>query len=164
MAMGSQELTDLYKKILVPHAGTKAGDKALEHASKIAKSEKAEMTLLHIVEHIPIPPSLTFSYERKELAKDLKKVKDELKNEMFTVLDSKAERLRKQGLHVTVKVLHGYPDEEITRIANENHFDIVIMAKRRKLPGLKAILKLGSVSRKVLERVHCPVLLIDGTK
>lgn len=154
----------MYKKILVPHAGTNAGDKALEHAKEIAKKHDSKITILHVVENIPIPPTITFSYERKELAKDLKQARNELKREMYKSLDAKAKKLRNQGVATTVKVIHGYPDEEITRIANENDFDIVVMAKRRKLPGLKAILKLGSVSRKVLERIPCPVLLIDGTK
>ena len=30
----------MYKSILVPHAGTKAGDKALEHAEIITKKKK----------------------------------------------------------------------------------------------------------------------------
>ena len=162
--MLSEDPGEMYKNILVPHAGTKAGDKALEHASKLARDGKAKMTILHVVEHIPIPPTLTFSIERRELAKDLRKARDEIKKDMQMMLDSKAEKLRKQGIQIFVKVLHGYPDEEITRIANDGDFDIVVMAKRRKLPGIRAILKLGSVSRKVLERIPCPILLIDGAK
>ncbi len=159
-----QVVYNLYKKILVPHAGTNAGNKALEHAKEIAKKHDSKITILHIVENIPIPPKITFSIERKELAKDLKQARNELKKKMHNTLDIKAEKFRNQGISTTVKVLHGYPDEEITRIANENDFDLVVMAKHRKLPGLKAILKLGSVSRKVLERISCPVMLIDGEK
>ena len=154
----------MYENILVPHAGTTAGDKALEHASKIAMDNKAKLTVLHIVENIPIPPSLTFSIERKELAKDLKRARSELKKEMFERLDSKAKRLRKHGIAANVKVLHGYPDEEIVRIVESDKHDLVVMAKRKKLPGIKGILKLGSISRKILERIRCPVLLIDGEK
>jgi nucleotide-binding universal stress UspA family protein len=38
------------------------------------------------------------------------------------------------------------------------------MAKRRKLAGFKAILKLGSVSRKIIENTPCHVFLIDAEK
>ena len=79
-------------------------------------------------------------------------------------LTRQASSLKKDNMPVSVKVVHGYPDEEIIRIANECDYDLVIMAKRRKLPGLKAILQLGSVSRKVLERIYCPVMLINGEK
>ncbi len=42
----------MYKKILVPHAGTPAGDDALKHAVHTAKSSKAEILILHVVEDI----------------------------------------------------------------------------------------------------------------
>ena len=54
----------------------------------------------------------------------------------------------------------GIPEDEITQFA-KNH-QIVVMAKRRKLPGLKAILRLGSTSRKVIEKVSIPILLVDA--
>lgn len=153
-----------YKKILSPHAGSSAGDKALVHAAKIAKDNNAKLTILYVAESIPIPPSLTFSFERKEIAKEIKHARGEVKREMFKKLDAKAKKLRKQGITTSVKVIHGYPDEEIARVIHEGRYDLVVMAKRKKLPGVKAILKLGSVSRKVLEKVSCPVLLIDGVK
>ena len=154
----------MYKNILVPHAGTTAGNKALEHAKKIAKKHHSQITILHVVENIPIPPSIGFSYERKKWARDLQDARRELKIEMHKKLSRLANQIKKEDVSVTVKVVHGYPDEEIIRIANQNRYDIVIMAKRRKLTGFKAILKLGSISRKVLEKVSCPVLLIDGEK
>jgi len=38
---------------------------------------------------------------------------------------------------------------------------LIVMSKRRKLKGMKKLLSLGSVSRKVVENVTCPVTLID---
>lgn len=154
----------MFKNILVPHAGTKAGDKALEHAVQIAKKHDSKITIIHIVENIPIPPSLTLAFGKTDLEKEMKQISDELENEMDRELNFKAEELRKQGIPTTIQILTGYPDQEIIRIINENNYDIIVMAKRRKLPGLKGILQLGSISRKVLERVSCPVLLIDGER
>jgi len=154
----------LYKNILVPHAGTTAGNKALAYAKEMAKKHQSKITLLHVVEKIHLPASIGFSYKRKAWAKDIQNAQKEMKNEMHEKLTELANRLKKEDISVAVKVIHGYPDEEIIRIIKENSFDTVIMAKRRKLPGLKAILQLGSVSRKVLERASCPVMLIDGAK
>ena len=154
----------MYKKILVPHAGTPAGNKALDHAEEMAKQHGSSVTILHVVENIPIPPSIGFNAERKRWAKELHDARRDLKIEMHKKLTTYANRLKKDGIKVSVKVVHGYPDEEIIRIANESGFDTVIMAKRRKLTGIKSILKLGSVSRKVLEKVPCPVMLIDGER
>jgi len=130
----------------------------------MAKKHQSKITLLHVVEKIHLPASIGFSYKRKAWAKDIQNAQKEMKNEMHEKLTELANRLKKEDISVAVKVIHGYPDEEIIRIIKENSFDTVIMAKRRKLPGLKAILQLGSVSRKVLERASCPVMLIDGAK
>ncbi|WKT58006.1 universal stress protein [Candidatus Nitrosotenuis chungbukensis] len=46
------------KNILVPHAGTLLGDKALSYAIKIAKLSGATVNILHSVEPIPGPPPL----------------------------------------------------------------------------------------------------------
>ena len=43
----------MYDKILVPHAGTPAGDLALKHAIHIAKSSSSEIILLHVIEDSP---------------------------------------------------------------------------------------------------------------
>ena len=154
----------MYRKILVPHAGTAAGNKALIHAKEMSKKHGSSVTILHIVENIPIPLSIGFSAERKKWAQELQTARREMKIEMHEKLTKQAVSLKKENIPVSVKIVHGYPDEEIIRIANENNYDIVIMAKRRKLPGLKAILKLGSISRKVLEKIQCPVMLIDGER
>lgn len=129
----------------------------------MAKKHQSQVTILHVVENIPIPPSLSLSSERRGgWAKELRAARREMKIEMHEKLSKLVKSFEKERISVTVKVLHGYPDEEIIRLANDKKHDIVIMAKRRKLPGIKAVLKLGSVSRKVLERIHCPVMLIDG--
>ena len=153
----------MYKKILVPHAGTQAGNKAVLHAKNMAKVHGAKLTILHIVEKIP-SPSMTFSHDRAELKKDIEIARREFRKEMDDKMQKIANDLKKENISAHVKVIEGYPDEEIIRIANGCNYDLVIMAKRRKLPGLKAILKLGSVSRKVLEKINCPVMLIDGDK
>ena len=153
-----------YKKILLSHAGTSAGNKALKHTEKLAKELKARVTILHVVEPIPIPPSISLSSESRQLGRELEKARRELKIEMHKKMESLAVNLRKQDIPTRVKVTHGFPDEEITRIAKEENYDFLIMAKRKKLPGIKGILKLGSISRKVLEKVSCPILLIDGEK
>ena len=154
----------MYRNILVPHAGTKAGNRAIDHAKKLAKIHDSKITILHVVEEIPTPPLVTFSIERKDWAKQLTVARREMEQEMHKKMDHLAQKLRSEDITTRVKVVLGYPEEEISRIANSEKFDVIIMAKRKKLPGFKAILKLGSVSRKVLEQITCPIMLIDGEK
>ena len=49
----------VYKKILVPHEGSPAGDLALDHAIHIAKSSASEIILLHVIEDFPNVPVLS---------------------------------------------------------------------------------------------------------
>lgn len=51
----------MYNTILVPHAGTSAGDIALKHAISAAKPSSAKIILLHVVEQIPRPPMFALS-------------------------------------------------------------------------------------------------------
>ena len=151
----------MYRNILVPHAGSGAGDEALKHAMGIAKDNNAKITVLHVVENIPIPLSLAH-YERKKVTDNLTQIRSEMKKEMGKQLDAKAAEFEKHGIEVNTVVVHGDPVDEIVRIAAAEKCDLIVMAKRKKLTGIMRMLKLGSVSRKVLERVSCPLLLIDG--
>ncbi len=60
----------MYKKILLPHTGTSAGDKALEHAIHLAKSSKAQIIILHVIEETHnVPVGLTMHYAQMESIK-----------------------------------------------------------------------------------------------
>ena len=61
-------------------------------------------------------------------------------------------------------VVVGDPAEIILDVIDQENVDLVVMAKRRKLKGVKKLLSLGSVSRKIVENSPCPILLIDVEK
>lgn len=70
----------MYNTILVPHAGTLAGDRALKHAIFAAKSSSAKITLLHVVEEIPHPPMFALvSSERKRLVKNIRNANEDMR-------------------------------------------------------------------------------------
>ncbi len=58
----------------------------------------------------------------------------------------------------------GSPADEILKIAKNEKVDLIVIAKRQKLKGIKKLFGLGSVSRKIVENVTCHVLLIDIEK
>ncbi|AFS81291.1 UspA domain-containing protein [Candidatus Nitrosopumilus koreensis AR1] len=151
----------MYKTILVPHGGTPAGDESLRHAMHLAKTDSAKIIVLHVVESIPIPPSFALSQsEREKLVNNIDDANKTIKQSMEKVLADKIEELGTETI-IEVKVVEGDAAEEILRIVLERDVDLIVMAKRRKLKGLKKLLSLGSVSRKIVEHVTCPVYLID---
>jgi len=156
----------MYKKILVPHAGTPAGDDALKHAVDIAKSSSAKITILHVVE------DYTYGYIgfqlhesevesiRRKLREEYRKMKAVMEKEML----KRVQFCNKNKIKSELKITTGLPEEEIIKLLKKQKMDLVVMAKRRKLPGLKKLLALGSVSRKIIELTSCPVLMIDIEK
>jgi nucleotide-binding universal stress UspA family protein len=152
----------VYKTILVPHAGTDAGDESLKHATHIAKSSGSKMIILHIIEEISHP--LTFALadsEREKLSSSIKEANESIRKDMEKQMQKKIEKIKKEGIPVQVRVVTGNAAEHIIAMVKENRVDLVVMSKRRKLKGVKKLLTLGSVSRKVVENVTCPVMLID---
>lgn len=152
----------MYKTILVPHAGTEAGDEALKHAIHIAKGSSAKIIILHIIEEISHP--LTFALadsEREKLRSSIKEANESIRKDMEKEMQKKHERCKKEGIPMEIRVVTGNAAEHITNLVKEKAVDLIVMAKRRKLKGVKKFLTLGSVSRKVVESVACPVLLID---
>ncbi|MGD8431765.1 MAG: universal stress protein [Nitrosopumilaceae archaeon] len=155
----------MFKKILVPHAGTLEGDIALDHAIKLAQLCSSEITILHVIEDLPTMPVLYIhAVQAKKIKDEIKRVIKEMKKVMETEMNKKIEKCEKNKVPSYLKISSGFPDEEIQRIVENQKIDLVVMAKRRKLKGFKKLLRLGSVSRKVAENTSCPVLLIDVEK
>ena len=155
----------MYKKILVPHAGTPAGDLALKHAIHIAKSSSSEIILLHIIEDFPhIPVFSLHASQITKIKKEMAQITKEMKSSMEKEMTKRVETCQKNEIKSNLKVVTGLPAEEILKIVKNQKVDLIVMAKKRKLKGFKGLLSLGSVSRKIVENTSCPVLMIDAEK
>lgn len=155
----------MYETILVPHAGTSGGDDALKHAIHIAKSNSSRIIILHVVEDTPHAPVLALhSSQIQSIRRQLRQVTRSIKQEMEDEMSKRTKLCEKEGIHSQLKIATGNPAEEILKIAKNQRIDLIVMAKRMKLKGIKRLMTLGSVSRKILEHVSCPVLMIDIEK
>ncbi len=70
---------------------------------------------------------------------------------------------KSEKITTTIRITHGNPDGEILRFYNNNPVDLIVMAKK-KYSGEKSLLNLGSNTRKILEHVSCPILIVDDEK
>jgi nucleotide-binding universal stress UspA family protein len=155
----------MYDTILVPHAGTPAGDLALKHAIHIAKSSSSEIIILHVIENFPHVPVFTLHASQvTKIKREIVKVTKEMKLVMEKEMTKRIETCKKNGIDSSLKVVVGLPAEEILKIVKNQKIDLIVMAKRRKLKGIKSLLTLGSVSRKIIENTSCPVLMMDAEK
>ena len=155
----------MYKTILVPHAGTPAGDSALKHAIHIAKSSSSEIIILHVIEDFPHVPVFTLHASQvAKIKRDLAQVARDMTKVMEKEMTKRTETCKKNGINSHLKVMVGLPAVEILKIVKNQKIDLIVMAKRRKLKGIKSLLTLGSVSRKIIENTSCPVLMLDVEK
>lgn len=154
----------MYKTILVPHAGTAADDEILKHAL-YASRDSSRIIILHIVESMKYPPSFALSYsERNSLIKSIDEANEEMRKDMEKKMEKYARQCNKNKIKSNVQVVIGDASEIILDVIKKEKANLVVMSKRRKFKGVKKLLSLGSVSRKVIENTSCPVLLIDIEK
>lgn len=146
---------------MLPHAGTPSDDKALKHAIRIAKLVDAPLTILHVVEPVPHPHTIGRYKSEKSLHKKFSEIKLIMKDEMEKEMQKRLEFCKNEHVKAALKVTTGFPAEEIALFVKDHKVDLIVMAERRDMPGYKRVLKLGNVSRKILEYGFCPVLIVD---
>ena len=149
-------------KILLPHDGTEISNKALEKSKEFAKALNAELYVLHIIEHSPLPPSLILDNDRQWIAETRKNIAKKLKEGWIKMAKEKINPiLEKENIkfNLIVSTEEQPISEQIIKFASENTIDLIIIGSQR-LSEISKIKALGSVSRKVSENVDCPIMII----
>jgi len=151
-----------YKKILVPHDTSQMSDKALAHAVYLSKITGAHIEILHVIEFArDIPPSTLLAFIAPE--RPLEKAKEEMKNMLEAgirkILEERVKICKEESKieQVSYKIEAGKPVDEIVRIAEENSYDLIVMASSRISSSIRL---LGSTSKGVIDSIRKPVLII----
>ena len=149
-------------KILLPHDGTEISDKALDKAKEFAKAFNAELYILHVIEHIPIPPSLILGNDRQWIAESRRSIAKKLKEGWLKLAKEKINPfLEKENIKFNTIVLTDEQpvSEQILKFATDKKVNLIIVGNQR-LNKISKIKALGSVSRKISENADCPVMII----
>ena len=152
-------------KILLPHDGTEMSDRAVDKAKEFAKAFDAELLILHVIEHVPIPPSLILGNERVWMDRTRRSISRKLEEAWMKMVQEKLiNGLTKENIKATPRVLVGNTinsiSDQILKFAKDNQVDLIIMGSERLEKRISKVKALGSVSRGVSERASCPVVLI----
>jgi manganese transport protein len=137
-----------YACILVPLDHTESDRDAISNAMAIAKSNRAELILLHIEEGVPsrIYGALASTAEVRE---------------GHDYLEQLADRIRAEGVGVTIVVKHGgSPARQIAETAAELKPDLVVMAAHGHR-GLKDLI-FGSTINKLRHHLKTPILIVQA--
>ena len=137
----------MFKQIVVALDGSEHSWRALECAKHVAECEGASLWLVHAFPHT----SDLRGYEAYD------RLISERTKAGQVVLDEAQERLGDTTLEVHEELLEGPAAEGILKVAEARNAELIVMGTR----GLGSLggLLLGSVSSKVVQHAHCPVML-----
>ncbi len=148
------------QKILLTTDLSEESKIAFEVAKKLARSLKASVDLLAVIED-PAQAAMMYALDfpvlpdpdiRVQLVEKVQKDLEELQKELFEDLDCKCNVLEAEG------PVHS----EILRFARENKNDLIIIATRGRT-GLKRMV-IGSVAEKVVRESEIPVLSVPAKR
>lgn len=141
----------MYSKILVPLDGSPYSERALEHASELARGTGAEIIILEAVQD-----SLAAVAEARYRVPVSQVYGSAIRGRRY--LEGVARRIRQDGERVRWNVQEGDPKDAILSVARRENVDLVVMSTHGH-EGLTRRL-LGCLAEKVVLKIHCPVLLV----
>jgi nucleotide-binding universal stress UspA family protein len=139
------------QRFLVPVDFSDHANQALDYAMSLARKLGARLTLLHVIQPLPLGGAdmgmaLPYTY--------IQELEAEISNSMQAYL----ERVTAAGLEGEIAVVHGVPFHEIIETAKIQQVDLIVMGTHGRT-GIQHVL-LGSVAEKVVRLAPCPVLVV----
>ena len=152
----------MYQRILVPFDGSKYSKKSLDQAIAIAKMSGGIIYLCTVISISGVvPPGSLLGLVKSSAAGTLqRRLLSSAKIEAENMERTQITYCKSKGVAAHYKIIiNGNVVEEILRIAKKKSADLIIIGSHG-LHGIGKIKTLGSVSRKVSELAHCPVLIV----
>jgi nucleotide-binding universal stress UspA family protein len=140
------------KRFLVCTGGQAFIDEALKLTGRFASALGASVTLLHVMAE---PPAMYADLVRLE--EDLDRLL-ESKSELGTNLRKQKETLERLGAKAEVRIRHGMVLDQVFSEIREGDYDLVVTGSSRAR-GMVRHYIMGDVTRKILNRANCPVLV-----
>ena len=144
------------RRILHPSDFSPASRAALTKAIELARSNRAELLLLHVL--APVMPAMGVEYVSPRVIEDLMRA---TRSEAERHLTTLAARAKKAGVRVATLVVEGTPFTLIAKTAKAKRADLIVVGTHGR-SGLSKLF-LGSVAERVVGTAPCPVLTVRGT-
>jgi nucleotide-binding universal stress UspA family protein len=146
-----------YKKIVVPLDGSGWSQRAVPHAVDLARSNGAELILLHIFR----PPAAEYT-DQIALAGQGGQIQ-QMREAMKQYLIGVRSELRAEDITVRCQVIEGMGVASIIcDYINEEGIDLVVMSTHGH-SGIRSFI-FGSVAKDIMECAEVPVLLVHPDK
>lgn len=142
----------MFQRLLLAFDGSAHAQQALTEAVDLAQTNSATLTVISVA-----PAPSVWAMSGYDVPIDVDRVSKELEREYQSVLDGAVSRIP-DDLPVTKILKQGAAGREIACEANTGDYDLVVMGSRGR--GELRSLLLGSVSHRVLQASHVPVLVV----
>ena len=149
-------------RVLVPTDGSENAERAVQFSAQVAdRRQQAEVTVVFV--HLLVSPSASVGALTPAPEQHLHDLSDEERTRAQEIVDRSVADVRNlvTSPDVTVSgrvVVDSRVDEGILRVADEINADIIVVGTRGLSPLRGAIM--GSVSHSLIEKAHCPVLVV----
>ena len=143
----------MYSKILVPLDGSSFSEKALEHASELARGTDAEIILLEAVQD-----SLAAVPEARYRVSVSQVYGAAIRSRKY--LEEVAQRIRRDVGRVRCDVLEGDPKDAILSFAHRENVDLIVMSTHGHAGLARKIT--GCLAGILAVTTHRPVVLVKG--
>jgi nucleotide-binding universal stress UspA family protein len=141
-----------FRRVLVPIDFDEVSDHALAVAADLAEANKAELTILHVVD---LPP---YAYANFGASLPPPDVLGALETHARESLEQRVRRVRAKGIASHALLASGVPWRKILGAMDDVNPDLVVIGTRRRAPLQHALL--GSVAERVLRVSPVPVLTV----
>ena len=140
------------RKVLCPVDFSKTSGHAFIYAAAIAQQFEAELTVLHVIEAVPLPTA----YDGAPFVDTVREADKYAEKELARLLGSvDAGKPRVRGA-----IAHGETHNAILNFAKQNDMDLIVIGKhgRKKLE----FWLFGSVTERVIRHAACPVMVVQN--
>ncbi|WP_145141187.1 universal stress protein [Paenibacillus sp. Y412MC10] len=142
----------MFDKMMVAIDQAEITNKLLDAAVEIARNKQTQVTLVHVSQEY-VSNGMTYVPENF-----LEEILNEMEKAGLEQLRQAKSKLKSAGINPETVHLKGDPAHEILNYARDTEQQLIIIGSRG-LRGIKEMM-LGSVSHKVSQLSHCPVLIM----
>ena len=141
------------RRIIVPTDFSDTAKNAARYAAQLADSiPGATIILYNLTDKIALgSDSSPLTEDRNDRFTVLQAALNNLKAELSEVAQVPVESVVEEGSSLT---------ECLQRYVRHHGIDMIVMGSNNRLKGMSKLKALGSVTRKVSEMAHCPVLIV----
>jgi nucleotide-binding universal stress UspA family protein len=145
------------KRFLVCTGGKEFIEQAVQFTGKLAAAVKASVTLLHVMAE---PPAMYADLVRLEENVDQLL---ESKSELGTNLRRQRRELERLGVSAEVRLRHGIVLDQVFEEVRAGDYDLIVTGTSQAR-GLLRHYIMGDLTRSILNRANCPVLVARAGK